>query len=174
MKRSAYVNKIPTCFFAIGIVLCLSSPGFADGWGEPSSCDYRQYGLDAEKFFLYFTKDTPYTSWELWPGEGKVHPGKGPHGSFLTTYLNPVAYRSITQKKGMAFGSLIVVENYDADKKLVSLTVKIKIKDYNPQAGDWYWFDYAPDGKVLAVGKVERCLECHGKMKENDFIMTGR
>ncbi len=166
------MKKVLACVFSIVVISGSGSFGFAGDGGEPSGCDYKKYGLDAEKFFQYFTQDTPYTSWQLWPGKGKLHQGKEPHGSFLTTYVNPVAYRSITQKSGMAFGSLIVVENYGLDKKLADLTVKIKIKGYNPRAGDWHWFKYAPDGKVMAAGKVDMCLECHGKMKENDYIMT--
>ena len=135
-------------------------------------CNYTEFGLDGKKFFMYFTQDTPYTSWQLWPGKGKLNPGKEPHGSFLTTYVNPAAYGSITGKKGMAFGSLIVVENYGPDQKLADISAKIKIKGYHPQADDWYWFRYAPDGKVMAAGKVDFCLDCHRKQKENEYIMT--
>ncbi|MGE5893183.1 MAG: cytochrome P460 family protein [bacterium] len=155
------------------LVFALSTLAFADDEEFAASpCDYKKYGLDAEKFFIYLTKDTPYTSWQLWPDKGKLQPGKEPHGSFLSTYVNPVAYESITQKKDMAFGSLIVVENYGPDKKLIDLSVKIKIKGFNPVAGDWHWFHYAPDGKVMETGKIGACIECHGKMKENDYIMT--
>ncbi len=73
----------------------------------------------------------------------------------------------------MAFGSLIVVENHDADKKLTDLTVMLKIKGYNPQAGDWHWFQYDPRGKVLAEGRVDICIDCHRSKSNNDFVMTG-
>jgi len=139
---------------------------------DAPGCDVKKAGLDATKFFIYFTQDTPYTSWQLWPGKEKFTPGKDPHGAFVTAYVNPVAYRSITGKAGMAFGSLIVVENYDSDKKLANLTVMIKIKGYNPQAGDWHWFKYASDGKALAAGRVDVCINCHGAKKDNEYIMT--
>ncbi len=73
---------------------------------------------------------------------------------------------------GLDFGSLFVLENYDRDKKLSSLAVIIKIKGYNPGKGDWHWFHYAPDGKVLATGRVDTRIQCHEAMKDNDFIMT--
>jgi hypothetical protein len=27
---------------------------------------------------------------------------------------------------------------------------------------------------VQASGKVKGCIDCHGKMKENDFVWTGK
>ncbi len=146
----------------------------AQDMADAPGCDVKKAGLDAAKFLIYFTQDTPYTSWELWPGMGRLRRGKEPHGAFLTTYVNPVAHRSITGKGGMAFGSLIVTENYDSGKKLIELSVMLKIKGYNPRAGDWHWFQYAPDGKVLATGRVGVCINCHGTNKNNDYIMTSR
>jgi hypothetical protein len=64
------------------------------------------------------------------------------------------------------------MENYTADKRLVELSVMFRIKGYNPGAGDWHWFQYAPDGKVLAAGRVETCIRCHEAKKVNDYIMT--
>ncbi len=139
---------------------------------DSPGCDVKTAGLDAAKFFIYFTQDTPYASWELWPGTGRLRRGKEPHGAFLTTYVNPVAHRSLAGKGEMAFGSLIVMENYDSVKRLIDLTVMIKIKGYNPQAGDWHWFKYASDGKVLATGRIAVCIDCHGAKKGVDYIMT--
>ena len=150
----------------------LSLSGFADDGGESSPCDYKAFGLDGTKFFLYLTKDTPYTAWRLWPNRDSMAPATEPHGPFLTTYVNPAAYESIAKREGMAFGSLIVMENRDADKKLKNLAARIKIKGYSPEAGDWYWFAFAPDGTISAEGKVGACIGCHGKMKANDFVMT--
>jgi hypothetical protein len=118
---------------------------------DSPGCDVKKAGLNAAKFFIYFTQDTPYTSWELWPGMGRLRRGKEPHGAFLTTYVNPVAHRSITGKGGMAFGSLIVVENHGADKKPADLTVLIKIKGYNPDAGDIFSKFKAGDGGLTEI-----------------------
>jgi hypothetical protein len=59
-----------------------------------------------------------------------------------------------------------------SDKKLVAITVMYKVKGYNPEAGDWFWAKYGPDGKIAAEGKVNSCIECHGAKKANDFIHT--
>jgi len=138
----------------------------------PFRCDVKRVGLDAEKFYIYFTKDTPYTSWQLWPEKEKLRRAGGSHGDFLTAYVNPAAYRSIVNKDGMAFGSLIVTENYGPDKKLKELAVMLRIKGYSPDAGDWYWLRYSPDGKVLAEGRAGNCISCHGTNNDNDYIMT--
>lgn len=151
------------CFFAI--------PVSADD-DEPLPCDYKRIGLDATKFYIYLTQDTPYTSWSLWPGKGKLSPGRAPHGAYVTTYVNPAARQSIESGAAMAFGSLIVTENYDADKKLIGLMARLKVKGYNPPAGDWYWFHYGPRGEVLAAGQTQTCIDCHRAKNENDFVMT--
>jgi hypothetical protein len=69
-------------------------------------------------------------------------------------------------------GAIIVKENYSADKKLGALTVMYKVKGYNPQAGDWFWVKYLPDGKVAVEGKVDACINCHASAKANDYVGT--
>lgn len=139
----------------------------------PSETQTVLPGPDAQKLYEYIIKSEPYQRWDLWPGKGKLYKGTEPHGALLTTYINSTARHSIKGKKGMADGSIIVKENYTADKRFVALTVMYKIKGYNPEAGDWFWAKYKPDGTVEASGKVKGCIDCHGKRKDNDFIMTG-
>lgn len=154
----------------LALVIGLSIPG-AGGGEEPSPCDYKAFGLDASKFFLYLTKDTPYTKWRLWPDRDNARTAGKPHGPFVATYVNPAAYESLTKKGNMAYGSLIVMENRGADEKLRSLSARIKIRGYNPGGGDWYWFAFAPDGTATAEGKAGACIGCHGKGKANDYVM---
>lgn len=139
----------------------------------PAETQIAEPGPDAAQLSEYIVKFKPYTSWQLWPGKGKLYPGKEPHGSLLTTYVNETAYYSVRDKKGMADGSIIVKENYTADKNFVALTVMYKLKGYNPAGGDWFWAKYGPEGKVLASGMVEACIKCHSEKKDNDFIWTG-
>jgi hypothetical protein len=113
------------------------------------------------------------SNWKMWPGKSAFYPGTQPHGALLTTYVNPIAYKAIEAKTGMLPNhSIIVKENYDPQKELKSITVMYQVKGFNPEAGDWFWAKYAPDGKVDAAGKVEMCIECHGKQKDNDYIWT--
>lgn len=144
--------------------------GAGRGRAEPSPCDYKEFGLDAAKFFVYLTKDTPYRLWRHWPGREAARP-QGPHGPRAVIYVNPAAYEAIVRKDTMTFGSLIVMENRNPDESLRSLSVRIKIKGYNPEGGDWYWFAFAPDGTAQAEGRAGVCLGCHGKGKADDYIM---
>lgn len=120
-------------------------------------------------------KNVDYTKrWRMWPGKKALYPsGKTPHGAFLTTYVNGPAYRAIVAKKGMLpYRSIIAKENYGQDKKLAAITVMYKVKGYNPGAADWFWAEYSPDGKIMAEGKVDMCISCHAKGKDNNYIMT--
>ncbi|NIM14569.1 MAG: hypothetical protein GTO45_21320, partial [Candidatus Aminicenantes bacterium] len=100
--------------------------------------------------------------------------GTEPHGSLLTTYVNERALKSIKDKSGMANNSIIVKENYAPNKDLIAVTVMYKVKGYNPEGGDWFWVKYDAKFKTLAEGKVEGCLACHGTVKGNDYIFTGK
>jgi hypothetical protein len=121
----------------------------------------------------YLKKENYAKHWKMWPGKKALYPGKEPHGALLTTYVNKIAYEAIKGKKGqLPDGSIIVKENYTADKKLAALTVMYKVKGYNPAAGDWFWAKYLPDGKIAAEGKVDACIQCHGMQKTNDYIQT--
>lgn len=123
----------------------------------------------------HMTVHMPYREWVKWPGKGEMYSGMEPHGSLLTTYVNEQALDSIKKAKGgMADGSIIVKENYDSGKQLVAVTVMYKVKDYNPDAGNWFWAKYDPKLNILAEGKIEGCIKCHGEAKDNDYIMTGK
>jgi hypothetical protein len=168
MKR-----KLSAILSAAVLLLGLAALAHAIHEEKPSETIATLPGPDAVKLYDYIAKDNPYVKWELWPGKGRLYKGREPHGSLLTTYVNNHAYFSARDKRGeMAGSSIIVKENYTSEKKLAALTVMYKIQGYNASAGDWFWAKYEPYGKVLASGKVEACISCHGSNKANDFIMT--
>lgn len=121
-----------------------------------------------------YLKQIDYTKLPMWPGKEAFYPGTQPHGALLTTYVNETALTDIQAKKGtLSAGSIIVKENYMPDKKLAAVTVIYKVEGYNPNANDWFWAKYAPDGKIEAEGKVAGCIGCHGQKKDNDYLFTG-
>jgi hypothetical protein len=129
-------------------------------------------GPYAETVYRYITVEDPYGDWQVWPGKGKKIKGRAPL-DYITTYVNDNALYSIIAGKTMANGSLIVTENYSpADKKLSALFVMYKIKKYNPGEGDWFWAQYDSHGKKITAGKVSDCIECHTKVKDNDYVFT--
>ena len=48
-----------------------------------------------------------------------------------------------------------------------------KKSDYNPDHNGWFWVKALADGTVEKEGMVEGCQNCHGDVKENDYVWTG-
>lgn len=165
-----YLRVMLAGLFVLGVV----AVAYAIHEVIPSETRIPMPGADAVKLNEYLMRYEPYRGWNLWPGKGRLYEGTEPHGALLTTFVNDTALRSIRKEEGMKDGSIIVKENYTSDKEFVALTVMYKIDGYNPEAGDWFWVKYAPNGKVLAEGKVEGCIKCHGKAKNNDYIYTAK
>ncbi len=129
---------------------------------------------DAGEVWQYITFQDNYTKWSRWPGTEKLYKGTQPHGAFLTTYVSEDARQNIRKKRApLPDRSFVVKENYTADKELAAITVMYKIKNYNPEAGDWFWAKYKPDGTVDASGKVAGCIKCHSAKADNDWVFTG-
>lgn len=131
-------------------------------------------GSDAAKLYDYITKSKPdYHSWNLWPGKEKLTSSKEPHGSFATVYVNNVASKALKKTNTLPYGSIIVQEEYSADRELKGLTVMYKIQGYNAEAGDWFWVKYdSPNGYVVSSGKIDTCISCHSQWKETDYLKT--
>jgi hypothetical protein len=73
----------------------------------------------------------------------------------------------------MPAGAMIVKENYGPDKKtLMAVTPMYKVKGYNPDAGDWFWAKYGPDGADMASGKVQGCIDCHRVRQDHNWLFT--
>lgn len=47
-----------------------------------------------------------------------------------------------------------------------------KSSGYNPDAGDWFWSKYGPEGEAMDAGKVEGCISCHESMGGGDYVAT--
>lgn len=124
-------------------------------------------------------------NWEMWPGKEAFYKGKEPHGVLLTTFVNDAVYKAIENKDKdgkMPPGAIIIKENYMPDKTLGAITVMHKIEGFNPEANDWFWVKFGPDGKVMTMemggmtmklaGKVPGCIDCHGVQSRNDYVFT--
>jgi hypothetical protein len=118
-------------------------------------------------------KDDYANRWKRWPGTSSFEPAHESHGALSTTYIGIPVFMAIARKEGrLPDNSIIVKENYSPDKQLNSITVMWKQRAYNPAGGNWFWATYAPDGKIEAEGKIDTCIQCHGKNESNDYIMT--
>jgi len=136
--------------------------------------DKMQPKPEADAFWCYITEKNPYEGWGYWPGHVGMYPGQSPHGKYLELFANSVALKAAREgKTEMPEGSILVKLNYGKDKEtLKAITPMYKAQGYNPEAGDWFWAKYGPDGKAMASGKVEGCINCHRAKKANDWIFT--
>lgn len=152
MKKKVALAAI-AAFFVLGTIVFAQMPG-----PEPDA------------LWNYITKESPYTRWGFWPDHQGMQPGRAPHGPLHKVYVNDRALNS--SKPPVQYGSIAVKENYGKDKKLKAITVMYKVDGYNPDAGDWFWAKYSPDGKADKFGKPNGCVGCHGTRAKNDFILV--
>ena len=127
---------------------------------------------EATDFWSYIQNENPYEKWNQWPGMKGMYEGQSPHGEYLKLYLNEKAYQAATTGGEMPDGAILVKENYNKEKELVAITPMYRTQGYNPDAGDWFWTKYGDNGKVMASGKVQSCIDCHAKVKNQDWLFT--
>lgn len=128
---------------------------------------------DGKAFWTYITETEPYQEWAPFPGYEGMYEGKSPHGAYLKLYANEIAVQAAKQGNPLPAGSILVKENYAKDQKtLAAVTPMYKIDGYNPSAGDWFWAKYGPEGKVMAEGKVNSCIQCHSEKEKQDYIFS--
>ena len=126
-------------------------------------------------------KHSGYLTWNSW-GEAEVemYEGESPHGAFLKTYVSSNASRTPDQ---IPHGSIIVKENYMADRTLGPLTIMWRLHGYDPDNFDWFWAKYLPDGAldknpkgIKLAGRVAKgmdvgCISCHDQT-DQDLVFT--
>ena len=125
---------------------------------------------EPEALWEYITQENNYQKWDFWPDHMGMQPGRAPHGPLHKVYVNDRAFN--TSSPPVQYGSIQVKENYGKDKELKAITVMYKISGYNPDAGDWFWAKFSPEGKVDKYGKPAGCIGCHGTRAKNDFILV--
>lgn len=144
-------------FFVFAVVMLWVTPALAD---TP----------DAKALWTTITHEDPYKKWDNWPDHEGMQPGAAPHGPLHEVFVNKAGL----SKKGYpkANGTIIVKENLTKEKKLAAITVMYKVDGYNPEAGNWYWAKFSPDGTVDKAGQVAGCINCHSSRKAQDYIMV--
>jgi hypothetical protein len=158
MKQPILAAGVLSSLLTIGVCLCMAAEQL------PST--------NPAEFWTYIGKTSPYKNWQHWPGYPGKYPGQSPHGAYLELYANEIAVKAAKEGKAMPDGAILVKENYAKDKEtLVSITPMYKVKDYNPDAGDWFWAKYGPTGEVMAAGKIDSCINCHRKGKDYRFVI---
>ena len=118
-----------------------------------------------------------YDQWSPAGDNGDFRESSAPHGALVKTYMNRVAAGNASN---LPQGSMIIKENFSPDKKLMAITLMYKSNGFNPEAGDWYWAKFMPNGKVAQMdspmgkmaisGRAKGCIECHGDADGDDFV----
>lgn len=130
---------------------------------------------EGEALWNYLQAVNYRQDWEMWPGKSEFYEGTEPHGVLLTTYVNGTALQAINgDAETMPSGAIVAKENYTPDKSLAATTVMYKQEGFNPEAGDWFWAKYGPEGGIQASGAVDSCIECHSSASANDYLFTGQ
>ena len=174
------------CLGAAALIIgSLQSPARPQGSGSSRAAPPRATRPPTpEEFYQSFWKylnkqDAPYKKWGSLPGKSGVRAGTESHGESMQTFANKTA---IDKADTLPYGSILVTENYDQDKKLKDITVMYRSKGADPQHGDWYWLKYLPDGSIARTsekegkkaiaGKVSSCIECHSKAVGRDLVFS--
>jgi len=162
MKKIIYISII-----VLGIGFLYAGKGIAGDAMEKAQALWDT--MQAEKY---------QETWALYPGRGKLYKGQEPHGMLLTTYVNKAADEGLKSgAKELPKGSILIKENYKADKTLAAITVMNKTGDGKD---DWFWVKYMPDGTVAKkgdmslAGQLGGCVGCHATSTSGIHnIMTG-
>ena len=161
MKKTALIFIVP---IVCGLI-CFSLP-------VPASSGDGMPAPEAESLWSHISR-SDYTQWQFFPGYKGMYPGQSPHGAHLKLYANDIAYNAAKNGQPMPEGAILVKENYGKDQKtLMAITPMYKAPGYNPDAGDWFWAKYGPDGKAMTAGKVDSCISCHKAMGGGDYVVT--
>ncbi len=121
------------------------------------------------------TEDYPYADYSYWPGHEGIKAGQAPHGALHRIYVNRTLLEGLPVADSVApNGSIIVKDNLTASRELAVVTVMAKVQGYNPEAGDWFWARYGPDGSIQAEGKLNGCITCHEGVADNDYVIVRR
>ncbi len=160
----------------VGLVILNSQSATADSESKPFE----------DKLWSYLIGNN-YKNWAPAPGQdGDFYTGQSPHGALLKTYMNRTA---IGDSSRLRPGSVVILEDYRADKSLKSISVMYRSEGFNPNGNDWYWVAYHPDGSVVKerqqsvagadevavaghakiMGKANSCIACHENATGSDF-----
>ena len=159
--------KKAALFITIIILSTCSKP--VENLMDPLTAD----NIDGAALWTRITEEADYKTYSFWPGHEGIQPGQAPHGVYHKIYINRILADALPVKNRItAEGTIIVKENLSNEKVVDAITVMAKVKDYNPEAGDWFWVKYTPQGEVLAEGAPKGCVSCHEGMDGNDYIIV--
>jgi hypothetical protein len=167
MKRFFLELLVSTALFLV-LISCQTEE-------EPIFSALSADEINGELVWDRITQDFSYRDYSFWPGHQGVRAGQAPHGALHRIYVNRTLLDALPVADSTApDGSIIVKDNLTANRELDGVTVMVKAKGYNPEAGDWFWAKYGPDGEVQVEGTPNGCITCHEGVKNNDYVIVQR
>ena len=118
----------------------------------------------------FITEESSFTDWKRLPEIPKTHGSYVPDTPEQKTYANNHALESTTHP--LNNGAMVAKYNLSPANEIKAISIMYKSKGYNPSAGDWFWVEYDPDGKILKEGKVETCIKCHSAAADRDYLLA--
>ena len=151
-----------------------AAPAVIDAMPEPTF----GFAADVTRATTLMTTAGDYVNdWGNFTDFAGFQDSNAPHGPTVRVYINDTA---AANEATLAVGSVIIKQNFDAAdvNMMSSITVMEKVAGFNPEAGDWFWAKFKPDGTTLMetptmvklAGKVTPCIGCHGDALGGDFV----
>lgn len=123
----------------------------------------------------------PYKGYKRWTRMNETAVYSATHGdSFVFTYMSPTGLPAAkTGKFPFPVGTVIVKEAYENNgckpgAPGAVFVMEKRAKGYDPNANDWHWVRYNPDGTLwgegTSQGQMDFCAACHEVAKVNDYV----
>jgi hypothetical protein len=111
--------------------------------------------------------------YKSWTAESARHQSRGPHGTFVRTYLNDTVLASLQAGSAQhPAGAAVVKELYGSGDTVQTWAVEIKVQDDSAGGNGWYWWE----AQAYAGFGVPICTGCHsgnyGGLTTHDFVLT--
>jgi hypothetical protein len=171
--------------FALKICVVIGSHSVVrsqdDGSGSSRSSPARATRPQTpDEFYASFwsfmvRRGAAYNSWKVLSRDPSGDDLENPHSTISKTYVNDVGSQDTAN---LPVGTILVREDYGADRKRQSISVMYRVKDYDKEHGNWYYLKFLEDGNVArgngksVAGKVTSCIGCHTKAKGQDFVFS--
>jgi len=105
------------------------------------------------------------------PGYAAVRDARSVHSESLALYLNDAAADCLeATPETMPDGAVLLLEHLDEQGNAQALDVMWKRKGYDPENGDWFWAEFAVDGRLEKAGAGAGCRDCHQAALTNDYL----
>jgi hypothetical protein len=131
----------------------------------------------AEKFWSFLQEADYQDNWARWPGhEQEFKRGSSAHGAYVKIFVNQTVENDTD---GLPTESVLIKENYNAEKELVAITPMYRVgNEFDAANNNWYWVKYKPDGSLFErngkpiSGRVDSCINCHRSAGGGDYVFS--